>query len=237
MPQSQISTLELALLTIFVPLAVFCIGGMISAKRSDANWKIAMAEVNAGFLGLLTTYGTCCSTMEFFKKTVGCPRPNFYSLAALGTYDPVVYKRYSTSGGGEGFKNAPSGHASLAIACFLYLSLYLTSKCQGMFKFSASLSPVANSVRVIALTASQLPFFFGIWIASTRLQDYWHSNGGLAFGMLLGTCCAIFSWCNQALPFMQLQWADTDTDLTALPETEMLQKPVVPATPSAHMMT
>jgi hypothetical protein len=74
---------------------------------------------------------------------------------------------------------------------------------------------------MVALTGAHLPFFFGAWVASTRLGDYWHTNTGVALGSVLGACAAVFSWGYAARPYLAPVWEGEGEELTGGPHQQV----------------
>jgi membrane-associated phospholipid phosphatase len=128
--------------------------------------------------------------MVFFKKIIGSPRPNFFSLTALVEYNNHTYHNALLE---ERYQNEPSGHSSTAVSTMLYLSFYLSAKFK-IYMPMADCDPVRNTLCQFGYTACYLPFTIGLWIAATRVQDFWHTPAAITEGMLLGGTCAAFAW-------------------------------------------
>lgn len=128
-------------------------------------------------------------SFEFAKSLHPNEMICFRIAGALYDYDNDVYGKYND----ERFANVPSGHSSASIGFTLFLSLYLHAKVNAYLPASETDAP-HDTIRMFAQVLCYLPTVFGMWICGTRLQDYWHSNGAVALGILLGGVCAVFSW-------------------------------------------
>jgi membrane-associated phospholipid phosphatase len=168
-------------------------GGRLHGKR------YILAEFSSAFVGFFLAFCANLALMEYFKRSLGVPRPIFFSLSELIKYDNSTYAEKFTD---ERYMNCPSGHASCSMMAFLYLSFYLSFKANQSHPLTTH--PGKNVIRQWVIVASYIPFFVATWVASTRVEDYWHSPVAVVLGMLLGVACATFGWFSQGLPFLQL---------------------------------
>ena len=116
-------------------------------------------------------------------------------MSSLVDYNKTAYGRLEK----ELYTNMPSGHSSMQMAAMLYLSFYFHAKL-------LRLMPVQSAQRQIGMTLSYSPVCIAIWTASTRLQDYWHSNAAVTLGLVFGAGSAAFGWSTAAAPYLQLAW-------------------------------
>jgi membrane-associated phospholipid phosphatase len=167
-PGASVSSIELLIIVVVVLLAV--IGGSCGISVALGNrsttkgyrWKHATAELNAVLYGVVLAASIMLCLMVFFKKTLGSPRPNFYSLTAMVEFNNHTYHALLE----ERYQNEPSGHASVAVNTMLYLSFYLHSKWHVYMPVGRN--PWHNTLRQFGLTACYIPFVFSMWVAGTR---------------------------------------------------------------------
>jgi membrane-associated phospholipid phosphatase len=192
-PGATVSTPQLFLVSILVPSAIALVSCGLSVwhGRGKAGYSLehAVAEFNTVIFGFLLIAGTVLPIVELFKRFIGCPRPNFYALGAIYDYDSSTYSKWGT----DRYKNVPSGHASISLSFTLYTSFYLNAKLKAYLPASRK-SATYDTIRLFAQVACYLPTVFGLWICSTRLVDFWHSNAAVALGMILGGVCSLFCW-------------------------------------------
>ena len=95
-------------------------------------------SARSAILGFTLAWVATFTATELVKRSIGAPRPNFYSLSALLAYD----ERAGTDAYGkfrdERYMNIPSGHSSMSMVSFLYLTLFMTTK---VHVFHAAVSP------------------------------------------------------------------------------------------------
>lgn len=194
-PQSRISDQDLFLIATLVPFGLLLASCAISlffgnrgGSTSYYGVKNGLAELNTAVYGLFLAFSLSLCVMECFKKLIGSPRPNFYSLTALAEYDSA-YSRLLA----ERWKNVPSGHSTMACVFMLYSSFFLSAKLQMLVPFSSN-KPNSNALRQLVLVLCYLPLMLGLWLASTRIQDFWHSNSAVILGLLNGAMCSAFVW-------------------------------------------
>jgi len=189
-PHDTFSMASTGILIVVVALSIFLISCALSMKTiASYEYRHALAELNAAMFGASMAVSLMVCPLEFFKKKIGAPRPNFYSLAALFEYNNRIYSKYDE----ERFKNVPSGHTAIPMGLMLYVSIYMVAKFRAHFRFDP-LNPIFNLLRNLGIAACFVPVSFALWIAATRLVDFWHSNAAIALGIMIGSVCAVFAW-------------------------------------------
>jgi membrane-associated phospholipid phosphatase len=209
-PGEAVSTTNMVLISILVPTAIVLISCALSvcSGRFGYRWEHAAAELNTATFGFLLNGGCMLLIMDLFKKVIGCPRPNWNALGAMHDYDNNIYAKWEH----DRFANVPSGHTSTAVSFTLYVSFYLNAKLEAYLPLSDT-SATGDSIRLFAQIGCYLPTILGLWIAATRLQDFWHSNAAVALGTLLGGVCASFSWQRSGAYYFSGIWANRQKPL------------------------
>ena len=210
----ETDTVSAALLFFFavgVPLLTF--GVFFWLRRGSAHAKSEYHSLLLAFflciiLNLLVT--------DSIKKLTGRPRPNFFALTrwqwheASGVWGPG--DDAPASDVREAYQSFVSGHTSLSFAGLLFLAQFL-------FQQLSPLSPlhIAQSIAVDRKRLSQLsrinnlpslfipflPVALAVWIALTRIRDYWHFCEDVLGGVLVGSFLAsvVFDYC-----YLERRW-------------------------------
>merc|ERR1712087_1064351 len=151
-------------------------------------------------MALFSSIGTI-AIVEVIKVSVGRPRPNFYALH-VGTDDDKHKAAISF----------PSGHSAISFSMLFLLTLNLYSSMQYVQEKFKNRKPVRLSIDIIhsyffiqiwwslryylllSVLLVFLPTFLAMYIACTRLTDYWHDYADVLAGSLLGIGGAILSF-------------------------------------------
>jgi len=206
-PGNTVSVAVLVVETFVLPVVIFCAAcAPIFMKEGSYSLASFGAEINAASLGWLTGVLMSSAVMGFFKRIIGYPRPNSFSLQALGEYDTATGRTTYESATHEAYTNFPSGHASLITSAMVFVSLYLSSKVQKAMPFSAG----SNGLRLLAASLCYLPFFLAMYVSASRVLDYWHSPACVCLGMLDGAICAFFGWTVASEPYLSRLWSTHD---------------------------
>jgi membrane-associated phospholipid phosphatase len=201
-PSNQVPNGVLIGCSLVLPVAMFA---LFCYYVGCSQGKLAMrAEFSSVFLGFFQAFCINVALMAYFKRTLGVPRPNFWSLSALIEYNSEMYAGFEE----ERYQNIPSGHSSCSMTVFLYLSYYMAFKANNAYP--VSVNSRTNTIRQWAVLSSYIPIVVALWVAATRVQDYWHSPPAVILGMLLGVLCASQSWFCLALPYLLLQSKEGD---------------------------
>jgi membrane-associated phospholipid phosphatase len=179
---STVPTWMLFVIGIFFPAAVFITAFLF--QRSE-NPGLAKAELHRVFLAFALCLTATLLTTFLGKKLAGRPRPN---CLALSGYSAGVFTA-KESDVNEAFQSFPSGHASSAFACLVFLSLYFLEKLK---LNSNSDEDIVNASWKPIL--AMLPIMLAGWIGITRMTDYWHHPSDVVAGALLGSLYASVSF-------------------------------------------
>jgi membrane-associated phospholipid phosphatase len=197
-------------ISVGLPLLLFSLHKVFVKKPSTAmNNKQAKGPVVGLFLSFAFAY---CIT-SWLKCSVGRPRPNFYAIR-----EQALAKASSEGSIAEyhdAYRSFPSGHASVSMACLFYTSLWLLSTLTDHVHTSTNtISPITccspskqtyakamlpdprqRELLLMVLTyVSFAPTVLAIWVASTRVVDYWHNYSDIMFGMMIGAAAAVIAY-------------------------------------------
>mmetsp|Transcript_15459 Transcript_15459/g.30528 ORF Transcript_15459/g.30528 Transcript_15459/m.30528 type:complete len:302 (-) Transcript_15459:440-1345(-) len=126
------------------------------------------------------------------KKQAGRPRPNFYAMCKWNTTAPGVEGcTAGPHGEWESRQSFPSGHSSFAFSGMMFLALFLLDKVQLLARKRKI--PIALPLNIAQLAAC-LPVGLAMWVAITRVVDFWHNYDDILAGSVLGTMCAYQAW-------------------------------------------
>jgi hypothetical protein len=148
-----------------------------------------------GFLGGMLSLAVAIFVTNLFKHAVGRPRPNFDALMAL---DAEHY-------GKEAWRGFPSGHSSTAMAGLHFLSLWLlhfvakVAAAGGpsgfFFRGRLAVGPLLSGLtRLVLRCAAATPTLLAMWVAVTRVEDFWHNYSDILAGGLIGYVSAHFGF-------------------------------------------
>lgn len=219
-PGAQVSNLWLMVAIIAFPLLLFagvCSCVCIFPLKMNFN----KFEFKATMLGWWLAFVASWALTELFKRNIGAPRPNYEALTAALRYDKLSNRSTYSDFEHERYMNMPSGHASMSMASFMYVSLYLLSKVQALLPVpnvrsvapkgddsnSNTLRTIPRALRQWCMFLSCVPVVFAVWVGSTRIDDYWHTPAAVVFGMLVGACSAAFGWFVSAWPYLEQIWS------------------------------
>lgn len=299
-PGAQIPNVWLIFASLVAPILAFAFNAVhLTHSRADPGRravKFSRTEFRSAILGFTLAWAATFTATELVKRSIGAPRPNFYSLSALLEYD----ERAGTDAYGkfrdERYMNIPSGHSSMSMVSFLYLTLFMTTKVHVLMRSDAergrdddersngdnndeqehtrdgaanagrppALTIRSSSINIIhdtgfdngnnadadtgmgadlaespratavedwkwiapantpAVRAAKQWFLFlacapvlaAVWVAVTRVEDYWHSPPAVLFGELLGALCALFGWCTVGAPYLVPFWSGAVRELS-----------------------
>jgi len=201
MPSNQITNLVVVATTFVAPLLFITFSSWLSYSWGHGHFKGMWAEWRAGWIGFLNAYCSNLMLMEAAKRSVGVPRPNFYSLSALIEYDETVYSKFKA----ERYLNVPSGHSSCSMCAFLFISFYLVFKIMACMPLT--LDNKRNCLRSFFIALACSPFGVAFWIGGTRIEGYWHSVVAVIMGFLLGFACACFGFFTYSYSYLTILYA------------------------------
>jgi diacylglycerol diphosphate phosphatase/phosphatidate phosphatase len=149
----------------FLPLACVCGACEFLKDRRDMHVSAIMLAQSVSVSVFITTLA---------KKQAGRPRPNFFAMCGWSnnaTTNGVVGCTASEHWQWESRQSFPSGHSSFAFAGMLYLSLFLLDKVAILT--SMRRLPVSLPASAVQFAAC-LPILAAVWVAITRVVDYWY---------------------------------------------------------------
>jgi len=170
--KQQVTAGQLWILALWVPLgAVISLQAVLPSSRR---------ELNRAVLGLCSSFSLALTLVCLVKNHVGRLRPDFLARCV------PVDGHCSRSGPDviEGRKSFPSGHSCLSFAGLGYLALY-------MFVGIGQLQARRWQYSLWRVVLAGCPWCLALWVALSRLQDYWHHWEDILVGGLLGHVCAI----------------------------------------------
>jgi len=131
------------------------------------------------FLGYLFSTTFAFLTTNLIKLSVAMPRPNHYSLVAVGNYFDNINYSY------EARKSFPSGHSSLSMATMLYTT------CVLLHDIRTRSCPFVHNARFLLITLAMIPVGIAFFVAVTRIINYWHATTDVLSGLCLGAFWAV----------------------------------------------
>jgi diacylglycerol diphosphate phosphatase/phosphatidate phosphatase len=205
--KAQVSNIMLGFLSTLIPFFALIISLIIKSIKPldqtilfDPNYldsdgkKILYGLIISGGLG--TTLALNSAITNTLKILFGEPRPNFFGLCdyknyrfvlqtnnytlydqmtQFGRFGNPIYCTSSESDIIDGFSSFPSGHSSLMFAGICYASLILCAdRKRNIFSYLGSL---IICIGMICL---------GLWVAYTRVADYYHRTYDVMAGIILG---------------------------------------------------
>ena len=196
--QNTVSTTLLFILSFF-PFALTVTINVLVLSCNDRmfRWNRALKKIEIlSRMALFCGSGTVALT-TVIKICVGRPRPNFYALHEEGR---------SESDHNESRMSFPSGHSSLSFAMLILLTLnlyramdyvqqrYKKQNAKGLqlsmnnvhSYFFLQIWWILRDYLLVSILFVFMPTFLAMFIACTRVTDYWHHYGDIAVGALLG---------------------------------------------------
>lgn len=140
---------------------------------------------------LLACIGLSEGTTQVLKLYVLRRRPNFYDLCQFDLSTKLCTAPFEKVL--EAQMSFPSGHSSLSFCGMTFLSLYLQDQLVPTSAKSSSLPPgVIMMNRVVSLS----PYAWALFVAASRVHDFWHFASDVIAGSLLGTWASWWVWHN-----------------------------------------
>ena len=148
-----------------------------------------LGESIAFYHGAFLSIGNSEFIAEIVKNYVGYLRPNTYQM--LGSENGDVTCSNGDINYSENWYKVhhsfPSGHAVMGASVFFYLSLYLLGKVQPCRPQDVSLN---NFLIDLMTFLSFTPYYFGIWVAASRVREHYHHPADIIMGLFIGTIFA-----------------------------------------------
>lgn len=159
----------LLLITLVIPLLVLPTIAIRFGPRGDFHAISCVFGWSIGFNWLITdTVKAYCAQL----------RPNFYALCEFDQ------NKECASDSVKAYKSFPSGHSSLAFCSMTIVTLYWLGKVGGAHR--------SLRTKLLSLVAFFLPTGVAIWIAASRVHDYYHHPVDVMTGAVIGTMCGQF---------------------------------------------
>eukprot|EP00128_Syssomonas_multiformis_P004267 Colp12_sorted_trinity150504_noHs@8718 len=177
-----ISTTELFIISAILPAGIMA---FICIKKK-------CRDLNPVFLGFILCVFLNGVLTNLLKVMIGRPRPSFFYRC----YPDGVYHEGLCTGPEsqvkEGFKSFPSGHTSWAFSGLGYFSLFLCGQLRLMSE---------RKGQVWKLLTILLPLFVAVYVAASRVRDYWHHPTDVLAGAVIGTffCCVTYFYYHPSL--------------------------------------
>ncbi|KAJ7696565.1 lipid phosphate phosphatase 1 [Mycena rosella] len=151
-------------------------------------YRLAFVRIHHGILALLAGQGLTRLFTGVLKNKVGRLRPDF--LARCKWNDVKMKCTGKAADVLDGRRSFPSGHSSAAFAGMTFLSFWLAGQtaawCFDVPVPAASL----RSSRLGRFILTLLPFWWAIFVAVTRVEDYRHHKEDVIAGGFIGFVCA-----------------------------------------------
>lgn len=171
-PWAIIPTRTLIILILVVPIAIFLIRHLLLRERGRSR------EV---FMGYAFSGAFTFTTTNIFKLFIAMPRPNHFALLLVAK---ILNSDHMAL---DARKSFPSGHSSLSMATMLYTTLVLAHD----IKTRGDRWPLSYQARLLFLTLTCLPTLLALYIAATRVLNYWHATADILSGLCLGALWAV----------------------------------------------
>lgn len=179
--QPIFSSLTAALVATLIP-----IGTILTSQI----WVRSFCDASSAILGLAYSLVTGTFFSVVLKKMIGGLRPHFLSVCEpiipskeTGTgYRNIMFTIKQVCTGkdkakiGNAIESFPSGHAEIAFAGFLYLSIYLFAHLKVQSEYR---------VGYWRMVACLLPILLATYISSTLILNYHHHSYDVVFGACL----------------------------------------------------
>jgi diacylglycerol diphosphate phosphatase/phosphatidate phosphatase len=157
--------------------------------------KSTPIQLHHALLGLFMSLGFCNTLTCLLKLMIGRPRPDFLARCFDNVIpDPIPWERpgYPACTGdpfviAEGRRSFPSGHSSISFSSMWYLTLFLINY----------LDTFDEDGHPWKLFVACLPSCGALFVAGSRVSDYWHHPTDVLAGSLLGILVAWISYKQQ----------------------------------------
>jgi len=189
--EATVSTLALIVITVVLPSFTIAVFGFMSGPTND---------IHSGLCVLTTAVGSAQFFTQFFKRWVGRLRPNFYGMCGfdLDLLECTADENLQM----EARQSFPSGHASIAFSGMTVLSLWFLGKVGTQRRYllkaeqnpNISMTQNASYYKVLSFFSCAPFMFVAVYIAASRVKDYWHNVDDIIAGAVVGSYCASFSY-------------------------------------------
>lgn len=142
----------------------------------------SLRDVLVGFFfAVAMTQGVTNSIKGF----VSHPRPNHYALLIFATLSPSPSKaaHYAASA----WESWPSGHCSISMTTCAFLAMVF-------LKDLKEFAHAQKELRAVLVFVAIAPVYLALYVACTRVHDYFHSAGDSITGMSIGLLLAMVAF-------------------------------------------
>ena len=172
----------LTLVGIVLPIIVLLVVGVCNGPPGDAHASLCAYFLSVGMNSFVT---------DMMKNYCAKLRPNFYNMCE---FDAVA--KTCTNDVSNAHKSFPSGHSSLAFCAMSILSLYFLGKV-GLQRKPIKHDPAKNypslATKLMAWVSFVIPLSIALFVACSRVHDYFHHPADIVTGALIGSVCALFA--------------------------------------------
>jgi membrane-associated phospholipid phosphatase len=202
-PYQTISVLMLGMLAFLLPVLLMVLrhalyqryvknGGSSSSSSSSSigNGKgngSALASLRDVLVGFLFNIAMTQGVTNSLKTFVSAPRPNHYALLAYASLTSSASKAKHYENGA--WVSWPSGHCSFSMAAGVFVALLFLHD----IKTLTPLYRLQREVRAVLVFVAMAPVYLALFIAATRITNYFHSTADAIAGMVIGLICALVS--------------------------------------------
>eukprot|EP01083_Nonionella_stella_P297781 1011012_1 len=203
---NSVDTSLLALLT-FGPWIFTILINILFLYCSDRTYKCKIVFKKVEILLRMLLFSACGTeaVVSVIKFSVGRPRPNFFAL---------IENDRSEEDHKQSRMSFPSGHASLSFSLLFLLTLnlfaamnYVQIRFKKQNKHTVKISInnphsyfylkiwwLLRYYLLFSVIMVMIPTFVAVYIACTRITDYWHHYADVAVGALFGIAGASISF-------------------------------------------
>lgn len=137
-------------------------------------------------IGLFFSLALTRATTNSLKMLTSQPRPNNFALRLFASLSPdsSAANHYAESA----WKAWPSGHSSMSMASGAFLSLVLL---RDLRQFAGALQRQLRACLVILALG---PVYLAMFVAGTRVHDYFHTTADAVTGSVLGLLWAVLAF-------------------------------------------
>jgi membrane-associated phospholipid phosphatase len=156
-----------------------------------------MVQVQSAASAVFLSIGISELLTQMIKAFVGRLRPNFYEFCGFDLITRMCMA--SPSHVNEARQSFPSGHSSLAFQGMVIIILCLVARI-GLFALPNSAKDKDYCIKLLrtkqlqTISAIVIPLFYGIFVATSRLVDYWHHPSDVLAGILIGIASACLAY-------------------------------------------
>ena len=172
---------------------------------ADSTVRTKWRRLGDDLTGFVLSAAMTLITVNLLKRWVGRPRPCFYSLQAYANLsapdDFLAWEAKSRA-------SFPSGHAGWSFCGLTFLALRLASETgrvaawigerylqQDSESMRGSLSEAcAQALWFGWFLLCITPFGLAIWVACTRIREFWHFYSDVVAGSLIGMLSSVVAY-------------------------------------------